>query len=233
MSVPILLYHQIGQRPHPGVPFDALYVSPSRFAAQMHWLNRLGYRGLSMRDAWPYITGQQQDRVAVVTFDDGFRNVLDHAAPVLNALGFTATNYFVANQIGGGNVWDRDIGVPHTPCMTLAQLREWHGLGHEVGAHTLDHVHLETVGLRSAVRQIGDSKRALEDMIGAPVSHFAYPYGEFNLAHARIARESGFASATTTRRARARPQDDRFALPRIYVRRKHSIAEFLARLHLS
>ncbi len=124
-------------------PFRGLWVHPDKFRSQMAWLKRLGYQGLSLQNAMPYIKGEKTGKVAVITFDDGFLNNYENALPVLAEFNFTATNYFVANQVGGSNIWDQAMGVPSTPCMSVTQMREWAALGHEVGAHTVDHVNLE------------------------------------------------------------------------------------------
>ncbi len=71
-----------------------MIVHPDRFRQQMAWLKRLGYRGLSVRDALPYIYGKKQGKVAVITFDDGFENVFRNALPVLQEFGFTAAKLF-------------------------------------------------------------------------------------------------------------------------------------------
>src|SRR3546814_17476902 len=78
----------------------------------MAWLRRLGYRGLSMRDLLPHLLGDSDEKVFGITFDDGYRNVYRYAMPVLDEAGFTATNYFVARQLDGANVWDIDKGIP-------------------------------------------------------------------------------------------------------------------------
>src|SRR5690606_17715746 len=103
-------------------------VHPDRFRQQMAWLKRLGYRGLSVRDAIPYIYGGKQGKVAVITFDDGFENVFRNALPVLEEFGFTATNYFVANQIGGFDLWDQKICLArqlHERCRVARMGRCW------------------------------------------------------------------------------------------------------------
>ncbi|MBX8825287.1 polysaccharide deacetylase family protein [Ochrobactrum sp. SFR4] len=230
MTVPILVYHHIAAV-ESNVPFRSLFVHPKRFASQMRWLKKLGYQGLSVRDAMPYIKGEKTGKVAVLTFDDGFLNVLENAAPVLAECGFTATNYFVANQIGGSNIWDKAIGIPEMACMSVTQMREWAALGHEVGAHTLDHVNLNETPDNEARRQISESKSRLEDMLGAEVPHFCYPYGANNQTHRLMVREAGFQSAVTTIAARARPSDDPFGIPRIYIRRNHTLPEFLYRVY--
>lgn len=229
MAIPILVYHHIAPV-QSDVPFRGLFVHPKRFASQMKWLKKCGYQGLSVRDAMPYLKGEKSGKIAVLTFDDGFLNVLQNAAPVLAEYGFTATNYFVANQIGGSNIWDRAIGIPEVACMSLSQMREWALLGHEVGAHTLDHVNLNDTDDDEAYRQISESKYRLEDMLGSEVLNFCYPYGANKPIHRTMAREAGFLSAVTTVPARSRIDDDPFGIPRIYIRRNHTLPEFLYRV---
>lgn len=230
MAIPVLLYHQIAPLPHDKIPFRGLWVHPDRFRSQMAWLKRLGYQGLSLRNAMPYIKGEKTGKVAAITFDDGFRNNYENALPVLTEFGFTATNYFVANQIGGSNVWDQALGVPLTPCMSLAQMREWAALGHEVGAHTLDHANLEKTPDEEARRQIKHSKTMLEDMLGSEVTNFAYPYGANHQIHRDMCRDAGFETATTTVRGRARLNDDPFGIPRVYIRRRDLAPKFVLRI---
>lgn len=230
MAVPILLYHQIAALPGKNIPFRGLWVHPDKFRSQMAWLKRLGYQGLSLKDAMPFIRGEKSGKVAVITFDDGFLNVFENAMPVLDEFGFTATNYFVANQLGGSNVWDQAAGIPLSSCMSIDQMREWAAHGHEVGAHTLDHVNLEKTPDDEARRQIAGSKTVLEELLGAPVMHFAYPYGANFPIHRAMCREAGFETATTTVRARARATDDPFGMPRVYVRRRDLAPKFIIRL---
>ena len=108
--LPILMYHQVAVPAARGTRFRGLTVHPSSFRRQMTWMKRLGYRGLSMRDLAPYLAGERMGKVFGITFDDGFRNVFENALPVLSGLGFTSTNYFVANQFDGGNIWDQARG---------------------------------------------------------------------------------------------------------------------------
>ncbi|MEN5300327.1 polysaccharide deacetylase family protein [Ochrobactrum sp. S1502_03] len=232
MAVPVLLYHQIAALPQRRVPYQGLFVHPDSFRRQMLCLKYLGYKGLSVRDAWPYLRGKKQGKVVVITFDDGFLNTLENAAPVLADCGFTSTNYFVANQIGGSNIWDREDGIPDTPCMNMLQMREWDALGHEVGAHTLDHVLLPETDDPEARRQIAESKLKLEDMLGKPITNFCYPYGGNNPIHREMVRDAGYESAVTTVSRSAKPDDDIYGIPRLYIRYRHSTFEALLRIML-
>jgi peptidoglycan/xylan/chitin deacetylase (PgdA/CDA1 family) len=227
MPVPILLYHQISIPPERQAPFRNMIVNPDAFRRQMKWLKRLGYRGLSLREAMPYIRGEKTGKVAAITFDDGFLNVYEKALPVLQEHGFTATNFFVANQVGGRNAWDIPFPGGAAPCMSVDQIREWAALGHEVGSHTLDHVHLPQVAFGEARKQIAQSREKLQDMLGEAVTSFCYPYGEENADMRTLVSDAGYDYATTTKRRRAREGDDPFGLPRLTIRPHHTWLDVL------
>jgi len=227
MSIPILTYHQIDIVPPHGAPFRGLTVSPAQFRQQIAWMRRLGYRGLSMRELMPYVRGESTGKVFGITFDDGFRNVHRHALPVLTEFGFSATNYFVSGQIDGSNVWDASQGVPPAPLMNAEEVREWARLGQEVGAHTVDHVHLPALPPAEARRQIETSKAALEDLVAMPVTAFCYPYGEQQAVHREMVREAGYDNATLTQRGLARADDNPFGLPRVHVHCGTNLFRFL------
>ncbi|MFA5663990.1 polysaccharide deacetylase family protein [Castellaniella sp.] len=225
--IPILMYHQIDEPPVRGTPYRGLTVHPRSFRRQMHWMRRLGYQGLSMRQLMPYLDGRRKGRVFGITFDDGYENVLRHAAPILDACGFQATNYFVVQQLGGTNEWDRDEGVPPAPLMDVAGLREWVALGHEAGSHTLSHPALTRVPPEQAGLEIRDSRDRLEQLTGERVGAFCYPYGKLSTDLVDLVRAAGYDNATTTQRGLVRPTDDPFTLPRVAVMRSTHVLRFL------
>ncbi|UXN02827.1 polysaccharide deacetylase family protein [Bartonella sp. HY406] len=226
MAVPILLYHHIDEPPPSGTPSRSNYVSPKNFAKQMAWLNRLGIKGLSLKDAMPYILEQKKGRIAVITFDDGFLSVFENAMPILNQHGFTATNYFVADEIAGQNNWDNPK-AKRAACMDIGQVKQWLSHGHEVGSHTLTHPHLSQLSSDMAFTEINQSKQNLETALNIKLSSFAYPYGDENDEIRHIVQQAGYSNAVTTRRGRAKSQDNAFELPRHSVRRNDSAFHFL------
>jgi peptidoglycan/xylan/chitin deacetylase (PgdA/CDA1 family) len=195
----------------------------------MRWLKAFGYQGLSICDLQPYITGQKSGRVFGLTFDDGYLNVLQNAAPLLGEFGFTATNYFVSGQIGGCNQWDVTRGIPKLPLMNVQEMREWVTNGHEAGAHTVSHQPLTDLPHDMAQKEITDCRKVIEDTVGTSVTAFCYPHGAQNSDIRSLVKNAGYTSATTTKTGRARASDDRFALPRITVRRMDSGFKVLVR----
>lgn len=229
MTIPILMYHQIDQPPARGTGLRGLIVAPSSFAWQMRMLRLMGYRGCSMRDLEPYLRGEKTGKVVGITFDDGYQNNLDHALPVLQQQGFTATCYGVSHMIGGTNAWDAGK-VAEKPLMTQAHWRAWCAAGMDAGSHTQTHADLSAIPLAQARLQITQSKHELEHTVGAEVRHFCYPYGRYDAQHAQIAREAGYTTATTTRRGRASIGGDPYTLPRIMVARATNPLQFFMKI---
>lgn len=229
MNIPILMYHQIDVPPPSGTPLRGLVVSPGAFARQMLLLKLLGYRGLSMRDLEPYLTGEKQGRVVGITFDDGYQNNLHHALPVLRKHGFTATCYAVSSKIGGTNSWDQGL-VAEKPLMTETDWRAWLAGGMDIGSHTRTHADLNQASADQAREEIAGSKRELENTLGCEVRHFCYPYGRFGAEHSRMAREAGYVTATTTRRGRMHAGDDPMTLRRVLVAQATHLLHFALKI---
>jgi hypothetical protein len=74
-----------------------------------------------------------------ITFDDGFVNVAEHAAPVLERLALPATVFVVSGYCGKRNNWPtQPAGIPQLPLMDWTALRGLPPL-FSLGAHTVNH----------------------------------------------------------------------------------------------
>ena len=227
--LPILMYHNIARTPRKLTLYRSLYVSPGAFARQLWLLHRLGYAGLSMSAAMPYLRGERRGRVAVITLDDGYADNLESALPVLQTFGFSATVYVVSGTIGRFNTWDaQKLGI-RKRLMTAAELRQWTDGGMEVGAHSRSHPRLTGCDECALRDEIGGSKTELEDLLGIPVTQFCYPYGDLDERVVAATREAGYVAATATRRGRAIPGTDLMRLPRVQVARHHLLPQFAMR----
>lgn len=218
--IPILTFHQIASEPPKGTGFRSLCVDPQDFAAHMVFLHALGWQGLSMSALMPYLCGERQGKVFGITFDDGYLNNLTHAAPVLQRLGFSATCYVVSDMLGQSNAWDLENGVPPSELMAAPHLRLWLDAGQELGAHTRNHVRLTTLDAATCRDEVAGCKAEIEQITGAPVQHFCYPYGEFTQAHVEQVARAGYQTATTTQRGRCQRGDALLQLPRVPVLRR-------------
>lgn len=85
----------------------------------------------------------------------------------------------------------------------------------EIGGHTINHPRLSELDAEGQRTEIAAGKRACEALTGAPITGFAYPYGDFDDRARAAVREAGFRWACTTRSGPVRHKDDIYALPRL------------------
>lgn len=219
---PIFLYHLIGA-PLRGTPDRFLYVSPRRFEEHLATLRAAGFASPSLADAISSTAGPR----CVISFDDGCRNVFDHAPEILARHGFRAIQFLVAGLLGGHTEWDAASGHAAEPLADAAQIRDWLAAGHEIGSHTMTHPILTQVAPALAREELTASRKRLEDTFGCEVLHFAYPYGQGNEVVRDLVAEAGYATACTTRFGVNTPATPRDALRRIFPL---SAAELLAKI---
>lgn len=102
--------------------------------------------------------------------------------------------------------------------MTREEVRTLAASAHvKIGAHTVSHPMLPQIEAANCQHEIITSKLACEAIVGAPVTEFAYPFGEFNNETREMVKAAGFSFACSTKRTPVNESSDVFALPRIYV----------------
>jgi peptidoglycan/xylan/chitin deacetylase (PgdA/CDA1 family) len=213
-GLPILMYHKAGRPPF-RARLRGLYIPPGTFMRQLAELRENGFQSASLSDLPADLSAKKR---IVLTFDDGYRSVLQKALEPLRQHGFTAINYLVADLLGKSNVWDLPLGEVEEPLMTVGEVKEWLAAGQEIGSHTLTHPHLTQIPLAAAREEITASKQKLEDLFQRPVEHFCHPYGDWNPAVRDLVAGAGYRTATTVDFGVNPPGTDPLALKRITAR---------------
>ncbi len=159
--------------------------------------------------------GQADQPRALLTFDDGFSSVHEHALPLLAELGVPALLYVVTGWVGRTNRWPtQGAGAPEFDLMDWSQLRELQAAGIELGSHTVQHPHLADLEEGDLERELASSKRSLEDELQQAVRHFSYPYGTYRSSTTEAVRKH-YNTATTTDMRWLGTGDDPLLLPRV------------------
>lgn len=183
----VFMYHSVSVQETD--PFR-ITVNPELFHTQLSWLASRGIRGVALREL---VTAHRRDDLVGLTFDDGYRDFLTTAIPILQEFGFTATTFAVLNRIGMTNDWDS--GGPVIPLMSEAELRQCVSEGMEVGSHALEHRSLPTLHLDDLRKSVGVSKERLEGLVGHQVVTFAYPYGHAGPREIDAVTAAGYSAA--------------------------------------
>jgi len=161
----ILTYHSLDDSG------SVISTPPERFRRQMEFL------ASSSVPVVPLDEALRRPNCVAITFDDGFRNLLDHAVPLLDRLRLPATIFVVSGYCGGSNNWpSQPFGVPRLPLMDwrdLASLPPWIS----IGAHTDTHPYLTALPEAECERELRVCRNQIEQHLGGRTRWLAYPYG--------------------------------------------------------
>jgi peptidoglycan/xylan/chitin deacetylase (PgdA/CDA1 family) len=189
----VLLFHRVTD----DIPEDGITVSKRTFRVMMENLAR-HYKPISLHALLDHRDRAEMwlPRTVVVTFDDGYRDNYEYAAPILEEFRVPATFFLTIDAIGSERVmpWDEHL-KGRVPWMNWSQVLEMHSRGFEIGSHTLTHPDLGQLRGPRAWEEISGSKAKLEDHLGAEAPFFAYPFGRkenFCEENRELARKAGY-----------------------------------------
>jgi len=246
------------------IEMPGMLVSRAMFERHLDWIGRR-FEYVPLDEIGEHAaSGRPFERpVAAVTFDDGYRDVYEHAFPVLERKGIPATVFVVTDLVGkpfwqvhdklyqlcakAFSVWHdphrelsalfTELGLPADsirqqalanpymvvswmlPALAMAdvvrvmdgleaavgngfqplprtigwrELAEMQRAGITVGSHTRHHVSLPMETPAHVADELEGSKRILEQRLGRPAVHFAYPGGQFTPAVVEAVARAGY-----------------------------------------
>ncbi|MEP7380302.1 MAG: polysaccharide deacetylase family protein [Gemmatimonadota bacterium] len=203
----ILTYHSIDESGSP------ISVGREAFRAHARWLASGTVRVLPLAE----LMAAPDDTDAVsITFDDGFVNFAEEAAPLLQQGSLPSTVFVVPEHVGGTNDWEGHAvpGIPSLPLMSWKTLGSLAGSGVTLGAHTRRHRDLTRVTGAALEDEVAGCVERMAAELGQRPATFAYPYGAVDATAATVARDV-FAYACTTEFRVLRRDEDRALLPRL------------------
>ncbi|MEK6279122.1 MAG: polysaccharide deacetylase family protein [Acidobacteriota bacterium] len=204
----ILVYHTISTPAAP-LPGD-IDISPERFERQLRWL-----------DTWKRVarlsqtlTAPESDRLTAITFDDGFRDNLTVALPLLEKYQLPMTLFVTAGFVGReGYLSPEELReISQHPLVTI-------------GAHGLWHRHFTRLGVEESLFELTESRRLLSSMIGSRVDLMAWPFGECNEHLEQLSKESGYRASWSVWRG----ANTRYARWRVPLGRRDNMMKFIAK----
>lgn len=202
-TVPILMYHRFGS------DNSALFVTPENFSRQMDYLDKKGYKVISLDELVKGIKNHRSfgRKTAVITIDDGYEDNYLFAYPVLKQRHFPATIFLAANNIGREKdfmSWE-EAGIMSQDIISF-------------GSHTKNGEYLPVLEDAAALwDEIYGAKEVIENNLALPVYYFCYPTGGFTEGIKDLVKKAGYKGACTSNRGFAKLNRDWYELKRIKV----------------
>ncbi|MHB9031536.1 MAG: polysaccharide deacetylase family protein [Anaerolineae bacterium] len=211
IKVPILMYHYISAPPADAdaVRLD-LSLPPEKFEEQLIWLRDNGYETITFDDLILALqTGAAlPPKPILLTLDDGYRDAYTNAYPLLLKYGMKATVFVITRLLDENNInfvtWD------------MAAEMSKHGISIE--SHTINHYDLSTLPEDRIVRELQESRTAIEAHTGQQVRILCYPSGAYNGEVIRLLPAAGYWAGTTTAQGIYHSNTNLWELSRVRIR---------------
>ncbi|MFH1380232.1 MAG: polysaccharide deacetylase family protein [bacterium] len=224
-GVPILMYHKIGDPPE-NSSLKKLWVSKNKFIKQLAYLKKRNYKTITFEEI---AQGKICDAsTVIITFDDGYRNNYEIAAPLLKEFGYTGVFFVAVEALGKDNFWHNPAAEARIPMMNTGALLHMIADGHEIGSHTLTHPNLERVGDTTLYEEIVLSKKKLSELVKKQIVSFAYPYGKgaYTDRVQAVMKNSGYSYACSIKQGKADLGASPYQLKRLLIRGDDTMFDF-------
>jgi peptidoglycan/xylan/chitin deacetylase (PgdA/CDA1 family) len=205
----VLVYHTISSPSHP-LEGD-IDISPEKFDRQLRWLAKW-HRVVSLEET---ASASSRARGVAITFDDGFRDNLTVALPLLEKYQLPATLFVAAAFVGREGYLSEDElrEIARHPLVT-------------VGAHGLWHRHFTRLSANDAREELRESRSRLKRITGRKIDLMAWPYGDCNEAVERLSQECGYRAAWSVWEG----SNSMYSRWRVPLGRRDNMARFIAKV---
>ena len=162
-----------------------------------------------------------------LSFDDAYRDIAEHALPVLERHGFRASVYVATGVTDGRERFSWYEEQP--PLLSWQSIAALDGGVFEFEPHTVTHPNLLTLDDDDAAAEIAGSKTELEERLGHPTLTFCYPAGLYGPRERALVASAGLAAGVSCEPGANLATTDRFALRRIQVDARDTVLDVRAK----
>lgn len=220
-EMPIIMYHRfIKDDSEKGV--HGTYLHINMLEKHFKLIQKMGFETITFEDlAEKGLISRLEygKRYIIITVDDGYRDNYELLLPLLQKYNFKAVVYAVTGETF--NRWDVEVvdnPEKSVPLMSAVQLKALSDSGLvEVGGHTVSHPHLNTLSPTKQTEEIQVNKKALESLLGKPLTSFAYPYGSLDNHSKEIVEKLGYRFAVATNSGPLTTNKELFQIRRIAI----------------
>jgi len=210
MKIPIVSYHSINNENCP------ISLNLEEFEKQLVFFKKNNFQSIHCNEI-----KNTSKKKFIITFDDGYKDLITNALPLLKKYNFKATCLIISNLIGKRNIWDEfNENIKDKELMNLSDINYWLKNGMKIGSHSKNHKKLTKLDDKEKIDEIINSKNELESLTGTTIDSFCYPYGLYNENVVNIVKEKYDFAFTTNRSRFNTNKHNKYLLPRIDMGKK-------------
>lgn len=206
-----LMYHHVREYADLDNNARNISVSPKEFEEQMKYLHKNNYKVITSQDIENKIVPCKS---VMITFDDGYYDVYNHAYPIMQQYGFRGVLGLIPAKIDESDY------------LFWSDIRKLLASNWEIASHTWHHTNLSTLPKENMDYEIGQSKKDLEKWFHTTVDIFIYPNGRYTDDTLREIKSSGYRYSFTTKNGMSNLLDNPLELNRIDIAPGTTIERF-------
>ena len=190
-----------------------LSVSVNNFERQIQYLYNSGFKTIQFNSI-----DEKIKKPLIITFDDGYKDNLINALPILKKYNFTSICFVVSDLIGKSNIWDKNnSNYVYKELLSKNDIKIWLDNGMFIGSHGKSHRSLIELNTDEIIKEIKISKTFLEDIIGNKIDCFSYPFGNINKLSANLVNNSYNFAVSTMRSRFDTNKHKNYFIPRVHM----------------
>lgn len=199
--IPVLMYHKI-----PDCEIQSqhrIFVTKDNFERHLRFFKTRGFETLTFSELKQFRTAQKDwsqfpKKPLVLTFDDGYRDNLENASPLLKKYNYRAQLFLLADPSVNSNNWDVSATEPSHEIISGTERQKWKESAFEIGSHGFSHKKLTDLSEEDALKELTESKNSLEKEFGQEIQVFAFTYGITTPQAPALAEKAGYDYAVNT-----------------------------------
>jgi peptidoglycan/xylan/chitin deacetylase (PgdA/CDA1 family) len=186
----IINYHQISDRGGSS-PYA---MSRGLFQQQIDALIDHGFSFVTLAELLQR-PSEECPRQCAITFDDGRLGAYQYGSRILRERGIKASYFICCDWLDNKPA---ALAESYSDFMTWDHVAELAAEGNVIGSHGKSHLPFFDIDAQSAVREVSESKRIIEQRLGASCEHFAGPWGQINRAVMSLVRNYSYRTLSST-----------------------------------
>lgn len=220
--IPVLMYHQV-LKEDPGPQPHRIFVTEKNFENHLRFFKKRGLRSLTFKTLEDFLSGQKAwsdfpKKPIILTFDDGYRNNLELASPLLKKYDFRAVIFLLSDLGRTTNSWDEGS----QELLSKEDRKQVFG-SFEIGSHGRSHKKITEMTPQEKWQELTESKKNLELELKQEIISFAFTYGLKSEGDSKLVQQAGYLYALNTDSGGRHLGEDPFDIFRISIFPEESI----------